>query len=195
MLRREQDRLAELLAMIQDVASAPAFRPVLAWVYAELGDVDGAATTLAAVSENGFAGLGRGAMWSASLCWLARATVCVGDVDAAHQLYSWLTPHAGHLVVTGHGGCCLGAADSFLGALATLVGDGRAEAHLAAGLALEEQMGAVALATRTRLSLARLAHRLGDADLTATRAHAALADAERLGMPGLATEARGLLHG
>jgi hypothetical protein len=75
MLRREQDRLAELLAMIQDVASAPAFRPVLAWVYAELGDVDGAATTLAAVSENGFAGLGRGAMWSASLCWLARPAI------------------------------------------------------------------------------------------------------------------------
>ena len=132
-VRREQGRLAELAPVIRVLAagnhSGSAWRPGYAALLAELGMEDDARRELARVRETGFDEL-RFRLWVASLTYLTDACAAVGDETLAALLYPELAPLAGGNVAIGHGVACYGAADRYLGLLASTLGDhGRAIEH------------------------------------------------------------------
>ena len=68
----------------------------------------------------------RESLWLASLTYLTDACAAVGDARIAALVYPELAALAGQNVVIGHGVACYGAADRYLGMLATVLGDVRA---------------------------------------------------------------------
>jgi len=198
-IRREQGRLVELAAVTRLLSgserSSSAWRPGLAALLAELGMDDEARRELARVREEGFDGL-RSTLWVASLTYLTDACAAVGDEALAALLYPELAPLAGGNVVIGHGVACYGAADRYLGLLASTLGDhDRAIEHFDQALAVNRDMGATTWFAHTLCAYGRtLRMRSGGGD--AVRALALLSEAatlaERIGMPALLARARAL---
>jgi hypothetical protein len=117
----------------------------------------------------------------------------LGAGPAAGQLYQALLPFAGQAVVSGAAISFHGSVAHHLGVLAAALGrPGEAAAHLERAVAVHERLGARPWALRSRYELARL--RLpgpGQRDAAAAAALAEIgAEAERLGMAGLARDAR-----
>jgi hypothetical protein len=133
---------------------------------------------------------------SIAMALLAEVVGRLGDRPRAEQLQAMLQPYRGQLILLTWGALVLGAADRYLAILADATGDWRqADELFEAALKLEESVGGVPLATRTRLWWARsLINRGQDADRQAaadllTRA---AEDAARLGMAGVAGEVSAL---
>ena len=198
-IRREQGRLAELAAVMRVFAHSEraraAWRPGFAALLAELGMDEEARRELERVREDGLDEL-RSTYWMGSLAYLAEACALVGDEALAGLLYTELAPIAGDNVVIGHGVAFYGAADRFLGLLATALGDHeRAVEHFEEALARNREMGATTWVAHTLYAYGRtLRMRGGSAD--AAQASALLSEAatlaERIGMPVLVTRARAL---
>ena len=116
----------------------------------------------------------------------------LGTAPAAGQLYQALLPFAGQAVVSGAAISFRGAVAHHLGVLAAALGrPGEAAAHLERAVAVHERLGARPWALRSRCELARL--RLaepGQRDAAAAALAGIGAEAERLGMAGLARDAR-----
>jgi DNA-binding CsgD family transcriptional regulator len=196
-IRREQGRLAELATVIRALARGDAslgtWRPAFAALLAELGMEDEARHELERVREEGFDGL-RSSLWVASLTYLADACAIVGDERLAALIYPELVPLSGGNVVVGHGVTCYGAADRFLGLLATTLGDhDRAVAHFERALAVNRRMGATTWTAHTLFAYGRtLRMRARDSD--ALQASELLSEAAslaaRIGIPLLVTRAR-----
>jgi DNA-binding CsgD family transcriptional regulator len=198
-VRREQGRLAELAAATRVFADADrlpsVWRPGFAALLAELGMDEEARRELARVREEGFDGL-RSNLWLASLTYLADACSAVGDDALAAQLYPELAPLAGGNVVIGHGVACYGAADRYLGLLATTLGDhDLAVGHFERALAVNREMGATTWVANTLYGYGRTLRMRGAGD-DAVRASELLSEAavlaERIGMPTLLARARAL---
>jgi DNA-binding CsgD family transcriptional regulator len=191
-IRREQGRLAELAPVIRvlahDDGSAAAWRPGLSALLVELGMDDEARHELARVRHDGLAPLREG-VWLASLTYLTDACAAVRDEEVAALVRPKLAPHAGTTVIVGHGVACYGAADRYLGMLATTLGDWDvAEGHFDSALELNRRMGAATWLAHTayeygRMLLAR--GRVEDASRIASLLTEAAALAERIGMPTL----------
>jgi DNA-binding CsgD family transcriptional regulator len=196
-IRREQGRLAELATVIRVLAggdrSLGTWRPAFAALLAELGMEDEARRELERVREEGFDRL-RSSLWVASLTYLADACATVGDERLAALIYPELVPLSGGNVVVGHGVTCYGAADRFLGLLATTLGDhDRAVAHFERALVVNRRMGATTWTAHTLFAYGRtLRMRARDSD--ALQASELLSEAAslaaRIGIPLLVTRAR-----
>ncbi|HEY7361837.1 MAG TPA: hypothetical protein VH642_13555, partial [Streptosporangiaceae bacterium] len=116
----------------------------------------------------------------------------LGAGPAAGQLYQALLPFAGQAAVSGAAISFRGSVAHHLGVLAAALGrPGEAAAHLERAAAVHERLGARPWALRSRYELARL--RLAEAgqrDAAAAELAGIGAEAERLGMAGLARDAR-----
>jgi len=138
----------------------------------------------------------REALWLASLAYLTDACAAVGDKELAALVRPELEPHAGTVMVVGHGVACYGAADRYLGMLAATLGDWEvAETRFDAALDLNRRMGVPTWLAHTayeygRMLLAR--GRAEDANRAASLLTEASALAERIGMPSLLARIDGL---
>jgi DNA-binding CsgD family transcriptional regulator/tetratricopeptide (TPR) repeat protein len=190
-IRREQGRLGELAPAIRILAhgdAGAAWRPGLAALLVELGMEDEARGELARVRAHGLEPF-REALWVASLVYLTDACAAVGDKELAALLRPELEPHAGTIVVVGHGVACYGAADRYLGMLAATLGDWEvAETHFEAALDVNRRMGAPTWLAHTAYEYGRMLRARGRAE-DASRAASLLSEAETLakgiGMPTL----------
>lgn len=196
-IHRERGTAAELLPLVRATAEATpglvALRCVLAIALVEAGELDEAAAVVASLAPGGFAALNGDPAFTAALAELIDVCAAVGERDWAAPLRALLLPYAGQVLVTSWGVFLPGAADRYLGMLDGVLGDhARAVDRFAAAVALEESIGATALATRTRLWWARALFARGDGD-DRRRAVDLLTEvaetAGRLGMAGVEREA------
>jgi DNA-binding CsgD family transcriptional regulator len=198
-IRREEGRLAELAAPARMLAlgegSAGAWRPGFGVLLAELGMEEEARRELDQVRREGFDRL-RSSLWIASLTYLADACAIVGDEKLAALVYPELAPLSGGNIVVGHGVACYGAADRFLGVLATTLGDhDRAVDHFERALQINRRMGAATWTAHTLYGYGRtlrMRDRAGDAERASELLSDAAGLASRIGLPALLTRARAL---
>jgi DNA-binding CsgD family transcriptional regulator len=198
-IRREQGRLAELAAATRAFAdgerSSGTWRPGFAALLAELAMEREARRELDRVRQEGFDSL-RANLWLASLTYLADASSAVGDTEMAELLYPELAPLAGGNVVIGHGVACYGAADRYLGLLATTLGEhDRAVAHFERALTVNREMDAPTWVAHTLYSYGRTLHmrgRSGDAVRASELLSEAVMLAGMIGMPTLLARALAL---
>jgi DNA-binding CsgD family transcriptional regulator/tetratricopeptide (TPR) repeat protein len=191
-IRREQGRLGELAPAMRVLAhgdgSAAAWRPGLVALLVELGMEEEARGELARIRAHGLEPF-REALWLASLAYLTDACAAVGDEDLAALVRPELEPHAGTIVVVGYGVACYGAADRYLGMLATTLEDWEvAEGHFDSALELNRRMGAATWLAHTAYEYARMLLARGraeDGSRVASLLTEAVALAERIGMPTL----------
>jgi DNA-binding CsgD family transcriptional regulator/tetratricopeptide (TPR) repeat protein len=198
-IRREQGRLAEFAPVVRVLAdsqrSRGAWRAGFAALLAELGMEEDARRELARVREDGLDEF-RSKLWVASLTYLADACSLVGDEALAEHLYPELVRLIGGNVVIGHGVACYGAADRYLGRLATTLGEHeRAIEHFEQALIINRAMGAPTWVAHTLYEYGRTLRMRGrhdDAGQASSLLSEAAALAERIGMPVLLTRARAL---
>ena len=198
-VRREQGRLNELAGAVRALAGsdhAPSvWRPGFAALLAELGMEDEARRQLERVRRDGFDPL-RPSLWVASLTYLADASAIVGDAALAALVYPEMAPLSGGNVVVGHGVTCYGAADRFLGLLATTLGDfDRAVAHFEQAMTINRRMGARTWLAHTMFGYGRtllMRRGSGDGRHASELLSEAAALAEQIGMPVLVSRAQAL---
>ncbi len=197
-IRREQGRLPELAPVVRVLAgeagrSGP-WRPGMVSVLAELGMEEEARRELSKVAGEGLDAL-RESLWVASLAYLTDACAALGDEATAALVYPELAPFAGGNVMVGHMVACYGAADRYLGMLATTLGEWeRAEEHFERAMELNRRMGAVTWLAHTAYEYARLllARNGAERDRAAALLAEAAALAEQIGMPSLLGRIRAL---
>jgi DNA-binding SARP family transcriptional activator len=200
-IARERGSLAQLKPLVEaaiaEVPDLVAFRAPLALMYAELGELDAARGVVGSLGPD-LRTLSGVLAASGILAQLAEVVAKLGDRTLALQLSEVLKPYRGQLIVVTWGVCVLGAADRFLGMLAgTLEEPGDADDFFRAALQLELSIDSGPLATRTRVCWARARLDRGrqtDRAAAASLLKRAAADAERLGMNALASEAAELLR-
>ncbi|MDQ5832734.1 MAG: AAA family ATPase [Actinomycetota bacterium] len=197
-VRREQGRLPELAPVIRILAGnaerAGPWVPGLVSVLVELGMEEEARRELSRVAVEGLDGF-RESLWLASLTYLADASAALGDEATAALVYPELEPLARANVMIGHLVTYYGAADRYLGMLATTLGEWeRAESHFERALELNRRMGAVTWLAHTAYEYARLlvARGPGDRDRVAALLGEAATHAEQIGMPALLGRIRAL---
>jgi DNA-binding SARP family transcriptional activator/tetratricopeptide (TPR) repeat protein len=99
LLRREQERLAEIEDMIrrsvQEYESRPVFRCALVLLLCDLGRDDEARAALEQLGANAFADIPFDNEWLFCVCFLADASERLGTSAHAGTLYDLLLPHAG----------------------------------------------------------------------------------------------------
>jgi tetratricopeptide (TPR) repeat protein len=132
--------------------------------------------------------------WPVTLAYRAKVALALGGTERAGDLYDALRPYRAQAVIGGMADGCMGAADRYLGMLATATGNfDDAEAHFQAALTLESGLSSPPLLARTRFWYGRmLLLRARDRDVPEAKAllARALETAETLGMCGLADEVR-----
>ena len=125
-IRREQGRLAEIAPLVRLIASGQSeadgvWRPALAVMLAEIGDVEPARRELAALVDAGLEAILRGGVGVGGLTFAADACALIEDAALAAPIYEQLVAFAGQNTVLGSAVACYGAADRLLGALATVM--------------------------------------------------------------------------
>jgi DNA-binding CsgD family transcriptional regulator/tetratricopeptide (TPR) repeat protein len=198
-IQRERGRLAELAPVVRilagDATREGPWRPGLVALLAELGMEEEARRELSRLVGNGLDPF-RESLWLASLAYLTDACSALGDEAVAALVYPELEPFGGGNVMIGHLVSCYGAADRYLGMLATALGEWeRAEEHFERGMELNRQMGAATWLAHTAYEYARLLLvRPGGGGRA--RAEALVGEAvglaDRVGMPGLLARIRAL---
>jgi DNA-binding CsgD family transcriptional regulator/tetratricopeptide (TPR) repeat protein len=158
-IRREQGRLAELAPVMRVLAvddQGGAWGPGLVAVLAELGMDEEARRELRSITGDGLDAL-RPSLWLASLVYLADACFALGDEKAAALVYPELERYRGDNVMIGHLVSCYGAADRYLGMLASVLGEwDRAEDHFESALALNRSLGARTWEAHTAVAYASM---------------------------------------
>lgn len=190
-IRREQGRLTELAPVIRVLAGKARpdgpWRPGLVCLLADLGMEDEARRELSAIAHEGLDPY-RQSLWLASLMYLTDACSALDDEATAALVYPALEPYAGTNVMIGHLVACQGAADRYLGMLATTLGEWRqGEAHFETAMLLNRRMGASTWLAHTAYEYARLLLKRpeSDRDGAAALLDQAAALARRIGMPAL----------
>jgi tetratricopeptide (TPR) repeat protein len=183
------------------IAAADARHPLPVWavgralVRAESGDLAAARSDLDRLAPS-FDDLPHDAfVWMSTVTLFADIVTLVGDACRAEQLYALLRPFAGRILVSGTADC-YGAADRFLGRLATVLGRfAEAERHFVDAIALNEALGARPLLAATQRAFAEmLAVRDGPGDRVRAESliDAALRTARALGMRVVVARVEGL---
>ena len=197
-VRREQGRLPELAPVIRILARneewAGPWLPGLVSVLVELGMEAEARRELSRVASDGLDRY-RESLWVASLTYLTDAAAALGDETTAALVYPELEPLAGANVMIGHLVTYYGAADRYLGMLASTLGEWeRAELHFERALELNRRMGAQTWLAHTAYEYARmlLARGSGEGDRVGALLGEASTHAERIGMPALVGRIRAL---
>jgi tetratricopeptide (TPR) repeat protein len=185
-MRGELAAVEELVVAFADAYPwIPAFRAVLAFVHAQIGDRDAAAAAVERLASDGPDWLPRDGIWSIAVWALAFACAELGDAARCAQLYDLLLSHADSLCGLG-AGLCLGSAHLPLGMTAAVAGLSTASAHFEAALHVHERAGALPFVAETRYRWATALVDGGDAARAASLLEQALTEAESLGMAGLA---------
>ncbi len=146
LLRREQQRGAEVIAPLRDLAELypriAALRLAAAWAHVEGGDPEAGRVEIDRLRAAGFAAIPRDALWMAAM---AVATECcwgLGDAATAAEIYPLLAPFAGRCAVGSLGVVVFGSASRSLGQLAALCRRFEdAERHFAAAIEENARMG------------------------------------------------------
>jgi DNA-binding CsgD family transcriptional regulator len=194
-IRREQGRLAEVAPVIRILAGESregSWRPGLVSMLAELGMEEEARRELARVADDGLDPF-RESIWLASLTYLTDAAAALGDEAIAALVYPELEPFAEGNVMVGHLVECYGAADRYLGMLATTLGEWeRAEDHFERALELNQRMGALTWSAHTAYEYARMLLAHGERERGAALLGEAARLAEQIGMRSLLGRIEGL---
>ena len=189
-VRREQGRLAELARVVRVLAGEGRrgpWRPGLVSLLVELGMIEEARRELSRIAVEGLDPY-RESLWLASLTYLTDACAALGDEGTAALIYPELEPFAGGSVMIGHLVACYGAADRYLGMLATTLGEwDRAEDRFERAAELNRHMGSATWLAHTAYQHARLllARPRPDRDRAAALLGRAAELAERIGMTTL----------
>jgi DNA-binding CsgD family transcriptional regulator len=158
-VRREQGRLAELkpvLGLLGDRGHT-AWRPGLIVLLTELGEDEEARAELRRMRAGGFATVPRDSLWLASVAYLTDACSDLDDEESAGLLYPELERLAGANVQVAQLVACYGAADRYLGMLATVLRRwDDAEAHFEYALFLNRRMRAHAWTAHTLYQYGRM---------------------------------------
>ncbi len=164
MLQGRPDEAADLWsAVLEQLPGADAYRTALAWALAEAGRHDEARSIVSDFARRSFGAIHDNYLRLFSLCVLARACVCLGEIGWARELYELLSPHHGVLVVTQT--IWLGPVSHDLGLLATALSRyDEADGHFASAAQTQERIGARGTLMQTRLEWARMLLRRGEAD-------------------------------
>ena len=185
MIRREQDRIAEIAPTLQAMAAATFDHPLtrfwMAWLHGALGRRHQAESDLDAVASVGFATTLRGQERLLALTLAAETCNGLGATRHAESLRDLLLPHAGRNVLVGNALALVDCVSRPLGLVcATLGRHDEAVTHLEHALETYRCMGAIARATRTRLDLAEVLLTSGS-DADRRRANALLDEAASTG--------------
>jgi len=193
-IRREQGRLAEIAPVLRLVASGETdadsvWRPALAVLFAEIGDLEAARRELRALVAADLGALIHGGLGLGGLTYVADACALIEDAALAAPIYDQMLAFEGQNMVIGSAVACYGAADRMLGALATVMRRwDAAERHLGNALALNRRLGSPTWIAHTRYERARLALRRASPPAPETAredASEALDAARRMGLRGL----------
>jgi DNA-binding CsgD family transcriptional regulator len=160
-LRREQGRLRELgpiaATFVRQNTEATTWRPGLALLYIELGNLEAARAVFTGLAVNDFESLPQDGRWATCIAYLAEVCAALGDPARASVLYRLLLPWQGRNIVMGGGTGCWGSSDRFLGLLASIEGRWRdAERHFVEALAMNERVGALAPLAHTHHDFASM---------------------------------------
>ena len=147
-IARERGELAPLAPLVQHFVratpSVATWRPALALILAELGEIAAANAQLQALAPNNFQAVARDSLWLASVAYLAEVCALVRDRAHAVTLHALLAPWSGRNVVAGSVVVCYGPVDRFLGMLCTLLERwDDAERHFNAALDMNVRQGSM----------------------------------------------------
>ena len=192
-IRRDQGRLQEIAPLVKHFVSEhganAAWRPGLALIYAEIGQLEEAQVEFERLAADDFAVMPRDSLWQTCLTYLAEVCDELQDAERAQVLYDLLLPYAKLTVVVGNAVVCLGATSRFLGQLAsTLAHWDDAETRFKHALEMNGAMAAMPAVAYTQYHYARMLLRRGkreDALQASELIDEALAIAQQLGMQGL----------
>ena len=193
-IRWYQDRLVELLPMLQERVHSPALSAIdnsaaaaLAVAAARSGDPRTAASTLAALCGRDLGHLPRSSSWLVTMNGIVEAAYLLADAEVAARAYQLLSPHADLPMVGSLGVTCFGSAHQALGvASLTSQQPDRAVHHLRAATRHNLALGhwPALVASRRRLAQAyALRGSPGDADAAGRELDTATAEATALGLP------------
>jgi tetratricopeptide (TPR) repeat protein len=155
-VRREQGRLHDLIPAIEGLAgdepAAAAWRCVAPLAYLDAGDRPRAW----AAYERALGSVPRTMLWLTATASLAEAAAVLGDAEGADRLYTELEPYADRFVQWGFTGNA-GSVQRLLGRTAAAAGrPQQAAVHFTEALARHTEVGAAALAARTRCDYGEL---------------------------------------
>jgi len=193
-IRREQGRLAEVAPAVRLVASGETdadsvWRPALAVLLAEIGDVEAARRELRALVDADLGTIVQGGLGLGGLTYVADACALIEDAALAAPIYEQLLAFEGQNVVLGSAVACYGAVDRMLGALATVMRRwDEAERHLGNALVLNRRLAAPTWIAHTLYERARLACRREPplpSGMAPEQVSEALDAARRIGLPAL----------
>jgi DNA-binding CsgD family transcriptional regulator len=192
-LRREQGRLAEVAPLLRslpsELAGHQAWKPAVVALYAELGWRAEARAELARLAVDNFAAIPHDPLRPIALSYLADACSLLDEAEHAALVYRELAPLSGTTILLPPLAVCYGAADRYLGMLATTMGAWEAAAHhFAVALELNERMGTPVWLAHTQYQYARMFLERsgpGDEQRARTLLAQASATATRFGMATL----------
>ncbi|MDP9236407.1 MAG: protein kinase [Chloroflexota bacterium] len=199
-LRRDQGRNAELVnawsALVDDATAVGVWvRVGLCVTYSDLGKNAEALDLLRRCTLEDLGTIGPD--WQFLAAPIAEVIANLGDLDRAKDFYAALMPYRSQSIVLGQGALCLGAADSYLGLLASTMGRLEdAQHHFEDALAMNTRMGARPWVARTQLDYARMLRKrsaAGDAARARELLQQALATAQEIGMAKVAADCEALL--
>jgi hypothetical protein len=192
LLRREQNRLAELEEGVRSTIGAfpwyPLHQAELALLLAETGHLGEAQARFDDLARDRFAIFHRDNEWLLGMAIASEVCAMLGDLRAAEILYEELVPFAGfHAVGQAEGS--VGAVDRYLGLLTETLGrETDAVRHLEDAERLNERMGARPWTLRSQADLSRVLrrrNRAADAAKASELERSVRAGATELGMVAL----------
>ena len=200
LVRREQGRLAELEPAIKvSLERYPrlvAWKPALAWIYAETGRLDDARREMERLAARDFLDLPRGLYWNVSVAMLAETCAVLRDARRAAILLDAFASQAPPCIMS-VGTACWGSSARVLGLLAATAGHPDAAArHFEQAIAVNSRMGERPWLAHARHAYARLLAgwgRPGDRERAEQLARSARETAALLGMTALESRAGALL--
>jgi class 3 adenylate cyclase/tetratricopeptide (TPR) repeat protein len=185
-IRREQDRLRELVPIVRmllsDNSDASMWQPGLVLLLAEVGMHDEARVRLDQLAANRCAAVPRDDIYPVVLGFLCEAVALTGATHLVGDLRAELTIY-GPALGGGHAFAYMGCVRLHFGLLAELEGDlQRAAGDFDAAIAFEREMRAPVFLARALLYGARVSLRLGDLSGAQGRANEAATIADRHGL-------------
>ncbi|MDN3356336.1 AAA family ATPase [Actinomadura sp. DC4] len=192
-IRWLQQRDAEMLSAIEDIAASPtlvpaefAFRATAAVLAARAGERDKARRILDQLTASGLAALPVSNTWLTGMLTIVETAFLLGDAAVAREGYDLLTPYADLPVMPSLAVTCFGSAERPLGLAALTFGrPDRAVEHLERAVAADRLLGnrpltAIALGDLAEALLRRAGPR--DRERAADLLTQARLEAEALGM-------------
>lgn len=177
-------------AMMDQYPRVPAWRTGLAYISAELGDLEAAAEQLAILAADDFSGLPVDGNWPVGISLCALAATRVGDRELCADIADRMRPLDGWAICAGMPADCFGASELFRGMAAMAAGRVDGEALLAVGIDRNRAAGMPFWAAHGEREWGRLLIQQGKSDDARTLLLAALGTYDRLGAIRLADLAR-----